>query len=398
MASFVQKYEESCKVSGKQLNMLVEDFIREMQKGLGDQCAAFKMLPSYVKKLPTGEEKGEYVAIDLGGTNFRVVKVVLSNGKVAEVKAVENAIPKECMIGTTAMLFDFIASEVKAFVEREMDVSSGKSVPVGFTFSYPIKQSGIRNGELICWTKGFHIPDTVGKDVVQLMEDSFSKIDLKAHIFAILNDTVGTLAASRFTDQDTEIGVILGTGSNAAYIETESNITKLGSTGDANSKMIINIEWGNLQSSSLPYTNEDRDTDKQTSNAGQQHYEKMISGMYLGEIVRRICCNAVSEVNLFGGHSNVPKLVCMQTLYLSEVAHSLLNVFKQQNEMWSFTTSLVAQIDGLGLDRLGEVQTLLSEALGAKEISETDCKLVIEICTLIGRRSARLAGKFLNTL
>ena len=30
------------------------------------------MIPAFVENLPTGKERGDYFALDLGGTNFRV--------------------------------------------------------------------------------------------------------------------------------------------------------------------------------------------------------------------------------------------------------------------------------------------------------------------------------------
>jgi hexokinase len=42
-----------------------------------------------------------------------------------------------------------------------------------------------------------------------------------------INDTVGTLAAGSYKDEDVVIGVILGTGSNAAYVEKANDIPKL---------------------------------------------------------------------------------------------------------------------------------------------------------------------------
>jgi hexokinase len=41
-----------------------------------------------------------------------------------------------------------------------------------------------------------------------------------------INDTVGTLIAGRYNDGDVVVGVILGTGSNAAYVEEASAIPK----------------------------------------------------------------------------------------------------------------------------------------------------------------------------
>lgn len=38
-------------------------------------------------------------------------------------------------------------------------------------------------------------------------------------MLALVNDTVGTLMACAYEDQNTRIGLILGTGSNACYVE-----------------------------------------------------------------------------------------------------------------------------------------------------------------------------------
>jgi hexokinase len=41
------------------------------------QSSDISMLPSYNYTLPTGEERGNYLALDIGGTNFRVALVEL---------------------------------------------------------------------------------------------------------------------------------------------------------------------------------------------------------------------------------------------------------------------------------------------------------------------------------
>jgi len=383
----LRKYKAKCAVSADQLNRITEDFIAQMQSGLGEDGGMLKMLPSYVEKMPTGREQGEFLAIDLGGTNVRVVKVLLQGGKVKDVVAHEDAIPPAMMRGTTKELFDFIAKMVQTFIATHAKAEagaqngageSGQPIPIGFTFSYPMKQTGIRRGELICWTKGFDIKDTLGKDLVELLEASLEEQGVNGKVFAILNDTVGTLAASKFCDQDTQLGVILGTGSNAAYIEGASRISKLkekeaaGAGGEGKRKMIINIEWGNYNSSHLPYLDEDRAIDAQSLNAGVQHYEKMISGMYLGEMVRRICLRASKEINLFGG---------TQRKFLETA--------------WSFPTSLVSKIDGCaGTGDLDQVEKLLAGTLkiDPSSVSESDARFVAELCALIGKRSAALAA------
>ena len=36
-------------------------------------ASSVKCFPTYVRELPTGNECGKFLALDLGGTNFRVV-------------------------------------------------------------------------------------------------------------------------------------------------------------------------------------------------------------------------------------------------------------------------------------------------------------------------------------
>ena len=89
-----------------------------------------------------------------------------------------------------------------------------------------------------------------------------------------INDTVGTLAAGRYNDEDVVIGVILGTGSNAAYVEDASAIPKLeldqGQLLPKSGNMVINTEWGNFDSPCLPVTEYDQALDEESLNPGEQ--------------------------------------------------------------------------------------------------------------------------------
>lgn len=114
-------------------------------------------------------------------------------------------------------------------------------------------------------------------------------------VSALANDTVGTLLTQAYQDSDCYVGVILGTGTNAAYVEKTANIPKwMGhhTTGE----MIINMEWGGFDSSDrkvLPLTSFDRALDRESAHPAEQIYEKMISGMYLGEITRLVLTQLV---------------------------------------------------------------------------------------------------------
>jgi len=111
-------------------------------------------------------ERGLYYAVDLGGTNFRVLRVQLGGleGRVIKQEYEEVAIPPELMLGSSDELFDFISGELLSFVSREGDdfrLHSGQSREIGFTFSFPVKQTAVNSGTLIHWTKGFKVNDAV---------------------------------------------------------------------------------------------------------------------------------------------------------------------------------------------------------------------------------------------
>ena len=102
---------------------------------------------------------------------------------------------------------------------------------------------------------------------------------------ALVNDTVGVLARARYGDNRAAAGVILGTGTNACYVAKASDVTKQAvpsSTGD----MVINIEWGNFYGDALPRLRADEWLDSDSTNWGEQPFEKMIGGMYLGPLVQ----------------------------------------------------------------------------------------------------------------
>jgi len=85
-------------------------------------------------------------------------------GRVIRQEYEEVAIPADLMLGTSEELFDFIAKELLSFVTREGDdfrLHKGQSREIGFTFSFPVKQTAVNCGTLLQWTKGFKVNDAV---------------------------------------------------------------------------------------------------------------------------------------------------------------------------------------------------------------------------------------------
>lgn len=277
---------------------MVSDFHSEMEKGLDGREGSLKMIPTFVDRA-TGKEEGSYIALDLGGTNFRVLGVRLDGrGRISVEHVGKYVIPAAVMRGTGEQLFNFIAGSIKDFMtENRIDASEGRKL--GFTFSFPVKQTAVAKGMLITWTKDFSASGVVGNDVVGLLSAALARYGLeKINISALLNDTVGTLVAKSYEDPGCDVGVIFGTGTNACYREGIDRIKKLQGF-DGKGHMIVNIEWGNF--SKAPANEYDRMLDQASGNPGQQLMEKKISGMYLGELARLLISDLIAEKSLFAG-------------------------------------------------------------------------------------------------
>ncbi|KAI3670504.1 hypothetical protein L1987_87840 [Smallanthus sonchifolius] len=277
----------------------------EMHAGLASEGGSkLKMLITYVDNLPNREEEGVYYALDLGGTNFRVLRVQLSGDSGIEFREfAEVSIPPQFMVGTPEALFDYIAAELAKFIDDESEkfrLPPGRQRELGFTFSFPVMQLSIDSGTLIRWTKGFSIDEMVGKDVVAELTKAMDKQGIDMRVSALVNDTVGTLAGGKYDNKDVAVAVILGTGSNAAYVERAQAIPKWHGPHPKSGEMVINMEWGNFKSSHLPITEYDNTLDAESLNPGEQIYEKMIAGMYLGELLRRVLHRMAEEAALFG--------------------------------------------------------------------------------------------------
>ncbi|KAJ7547627.1 hypothetical protein O6H91_08G095700 [Diphasiastrum complanatum] len=343
-------FRDGCATPLHRLRQVVDAMVVEMHAGLAlEGGSKLKMLLSYVDNLPTGEENGLFYALDLGGTNFRVLRVQLAGteGRILQQEYEEVSIPQALMVGSNEELFDFIVAELASFITREGEGFHpllGRQRELGFTFSFPVKQTSIDSGNLLKWTKGFAIKETVGKDVVEELQAAMGRHKLDMRVTAlVVNDTVGTLAGGRYWNEDVMVAVILGTGSNACYVERADAIPKWRGVLPKSGSTVINMEWGSFWSSHLPRTPVDDTLDADSLNPGDQGFEKLISGMYLGDIVRRILLKMAEEAALFGNTvpSNLfipfilrtPDVSAMhadESADLKEVTRVLRVVFKTQ--------------------------------------------------------------------
>jgi hexokinase len=223
----IVKICEELILSDDDLRKAMDSLQHELILGLGKETnpkATVKCFPTYVRCLPNGKEKGKFLALDLGGTNFRVLLIELE-GSPHQTKMVSKifAVPHDIMVGPGTGLFDHIAQCLATFM-HEHKVEHVK-IPLGFTFSFPTRQEGLTKGILVTWTKGFKCAGVEGMDVVTMLQDAIHRRnDVEINVMAVLNDTTGTLMSCAFKNPECRIGLIIGTGTNACYIEKLDNV------------------------------------------------------------------------------------------------------------------------------------------------------------------------------
>ena len=333
------------------------------------------MIPTWVLDFPTGSETGDYLAIDLGGTNLRVVLVKLLGNSKVDTTQFKYALPKHMRTASAEELWGFIAECLQKFVNELYPDRVSAPLPLGFTFSYPASQENITQGILQTWTKGFDIPGVEGKDVVPMLQAAIEKINAPVKVVALINDTTGTLVAPMYADVETKMGLIFGTGVNGAYYEVVGDIPKLeGKLNDdvtPETPMAINCEYGSFDNEHLvlPRTKYDVQIDAESPRPGQQVFEKMISGYYLGEVLRLILLELAEEKNLIFANQDLTKM----------------------HEPYVMDTSFPAKIEEDPFENLSDVQDLLEEKLGV-QTTVPERKVIRRLAELIGKRSARLSA------
>ncbi|XP_052122312.1 hexokinase-2 [Frankliniella occidentalis] len=351
-------------------------FEQEMEAGRLDQPSSLQMENTFIPELLDGTENGSFMALDLGGTNFRVMNLVLKDGRLVDENIAFYHVDDHLRIGCGYRLFDFLAECIADFVHKQ-GLGSGR-LPLGFTFSFPMTQSSLDDGKLVTWTKSFNCPNVVGMNAVQLLRDALAKRgDVNVDVMAVLNDTAGTLVKGSYLDRDCAIGLILGTGSNACFLE-HAHLAKNNSHLTHGEKdVIVDIEWGAFgDNGSLDFirTEFDDSVDEVSVIPGSFTFEKYIGGKYLGELVRRALVRLVGDGLLFSGTSSA-----------------------ELNTTWAFTTSMVSHIEQDNLDGLHRNTREILDSFNLN-FDADDVLIVQWVCQLASNRAALLVSTCLAVL
>ncbi|HPW53802.1 MAG TPA: hypothetical protein PLI19_01890 [Erysipelotrichaceae bacterium] len=296
--NFLLKYDQH--PDNIDIDSLTKSFVEEMKLGLAGKPSSLMMIPAYVStegEIPLNET---VVAIDAGGTNLRIAYITFTKEGIV----IEN-LKKQQMLGVEKPLhIDEFFSQLTDIIMPYLD----RSQKIGFCFSFAAEIQPDRDGRILEFSKEIYVADCKGKLIFEELKKEIKKRGFNKEISGvILNDTVSTLLggpAIKPTEKiDGQIGLIVGTGTNTAYIEKIENITKLNIKSD--DKMIINMESANFNK--VPQGKFDKFIDDNSANPTGHIFEKMISGIYLGNVICETVKQAAKE-GLFSKESTVENL------------------------------------------------------------------------------------------
>ena len=269
------------KLDNEQLKGIAHAFREKVEEGLNKNNAEIQCIPTFILPKAT-DVKGKALVLDLGGTNYRVAIVDFSTEK--PIIYPNNGWKKDMSIMKSP---GYTREELfKELADLIVEIKREEEMPIGYCFSYPTESIPGGDARLLRWTKGVDIREMVGQFVGKPLLDYLN--EKNKIIFTgvkVLNDTIASLFAG-LTDKsyDAYIGLIVGTGTNMATFIPSDKITKLDPECHVQGLIPVNLESGNFYPPFL--TAVDDTVDATSDSLGKQRFEKAVSGMYLGDILK----------------------------------------------------------------------------------------------------------------
>ncbi len=263
-------------------------YLSDMEAGLAGRPSSLAMIPTYVTVDRPVPPNTPVAVMDAGGTNLRVATVRFYTAGEPRIEDLRKTTMPG--IGNQVSREEFFRC-----LAEMLRPLAGVSPRIGFCFSYPTEITPECDGKLLYWTKEIQAPGVEGTFIGAELNRSLATLGCGRKRVVILNDTIATLLAGKSLGSarqySTYTGVIVGTGSNTAYVEDNARIAKL--PGLPPGSMAINLESGAFDK--CPRTDIDLRFDRTLANPGRQVLEKMISGAYLGGVALHTLRTAAEE-------------------------------------------------------------------------------------------------------
>ena len=269
------------KLENKQLQEIAHSLRNKVEEGLAKENAELACIPTFITPR-TSRLNGKAMVLDLGGTNYRVATVNFVNDKPTIHP--ENGWKKDLSVMKTP---GYTRNQLyKELADPIGEIKRDGEMPIGYCFSYAAESLPDGDAKLLYWTKGVSIKEMIGQPVGKPFLDYLNERNEKKFTgIKVLNDTVASLFAGlTHNNYDAYIGLIVGTGTNMATFIPADKITKLPPSEQKRGLIPVNLESGDFNPPFL--TTVDDMVDACTNSRGRQRFEKAVSGMYLGEILK----------------------------------------------------------------------------------------------------------------
>lgn len=258
--------------------LFTERFTSEMKRGLSGDKGSLAMIPTYISCSAALPGEGRTIAIDAGGTNFRIALVCFDGG-AARIEEFEN-VPMPGTYGavTWEEFIGFMAEKIRPYLSL--------SKKIGLCISFPTKITPERDGIILRMTKEVDIRGYEGR---YICKELLARLDCEGAKAVVLNDTTAVLLSGLAAGGSSRglIGLINGTGTNICC--------QTAGAGDASAgdKAICNVESGGFVPPERSRI--DEMLDAASGAPGVYQEEKLVSGAYLGEICRLAFAAAAQE-------------------------------------------------------------------------------------------------------
>ncbi|KAJ5934957.1 actin-like ATPase domain-containing protein [Penicillium verhagenii] len=291
-----------------------------------------QFFPTATTRLPTGHEKGRYLAVYLGLFYLRVAFIDLLGEEQVEKhshvrRTLEKAWPIENRLrqDKADSLFSWIGDCIAEVIHDDLANSKDDApseITMGISFCFPIKQKLLNEAILMPTGKGFTLKTSLnlrqalldgyechtrrsGEDPAEMPAKRQKKYCLpKLKITVMTNDTIATFASLAYsirTLPNTRVvmGLIVGAGCNSAVPMKltdlqNAKIQHIREKDPDAEETIVSTEW-TLRGASEPLdelkimNKWDAELEAHSNRPGFQPLEYMVGGRYIGELVRIIC-------------------------------------------------------------------------------------------------------------
>lgn len=303
MSSLIQ---EKCKLfvlSNDLLKRVMYQLNLEIEQSLSTKeysNTTVKCYSTHIQDLPSGNEQGRFLALVVQNSFVQVVMVNFDENSLSKTYKVYQ-LDDKLILGPFATLFDFFAECLEKFIHSHF--VQHEEFDLGFSFNLRF-HDGRRHGKATLTEDTSFFSSAYDRNLLMcvLQQAIDRRPNLQINVVALVSDVTGCLLASAYSNRDCRINVMVGMGLKASYVEKS---VKVGSFDNHSGKPhVVDVEWGALGDHGAldnMQTEVDHMLDQTSVNSKQCTYEKMVSDLYMGEIMRLMMIRLTEEGVLFNG-------------------------------------------------------------------------------------------------